>query len=294
MVLGGSMGIKEKWSCGFWNIGIIDKDVKSIINGDNYSIKWMKHNYRNKFFADPFPIGNDNENYYIAAEEYDFFKGKGIIVKLTIRKKDMQLVRKDNLIVTNYHLSFPFPYKNGYAPEQNGSGKFYYYDEEGKEVLLSNYPLIDPVIFEQNNKEYLFGTLINKDKSEANRLLYRLIKKDGLFVLDCESPIKDDIASSRFAGAFFKVDNTLFRPAQDCTSLYGGQVKIMKVEDIQGVYKEEEVCVVNSHNSPKFNKGLHTFNPYYNYVVVDGFQEELRLRKPLYVFARIKRKIFKK
>ena len=58
--------IRKKMSCGFWNIGFITSSAESLINGKkDYIIKWMKHNNKNCFYADPFPISEDEKFYYL-------------------------------------------------------------------------------------------------------------------------------------------------------------------------------------------------------------------------------------
>ena len=70
-----------------YNVGIIRKDIKLILEvgikkGD---IIWMKHNYKDRFFADPFLIKEDDNFFYIVCEELLFFEKNG---KITLFIKD--------------------------------------------------------------------------------------------------------------------------------------------------------------------------------------------------------------
>jgi hypothetical protein len=288
------MSFLNKFTCGFWNIGIIDTPVNKIVSGEILpSIHWMRHRSRVKFYADPFPIGEDGKYYYILAEEYSYFTGKGIIVKLAIDKTTFELKSRKVEIKTSYHLSFPFPYKEYVIPEQFRSGKLIAYND-GVESVICDYPVIDPVVLEYHGKKILFGTLPCQDNKGHNRSLFWFDWNGTKFSLKSEKPIKEDVKSSRFAGAFFEIDDSLYRPAQDCEKLYGGQTRIMRVFLDDDSYREEEVMVINSFTSDRFNEGLHTFNPWRNVVIVDGFQNEHRFfYKPLFVLFRIFRKLIK-
>lgn len=290
-----TMRFIKKLSCGFWNIGIIDTPVEDILKGDiEPRIRWMQHSSKTKFYADPFPIGEDNDCYTIAAEEYSYFTGKGVIVKLFVDKKSFKLNKREPLIETKYHLSFPFPFDGGFVPEQFRSGKLYFY-KDGSERCICDYPLIDPVIYRHNSDLLLFGTLPCEDNKGHNRSLFWFKYNGNKFIPISNSPIKEDVTNSRAAGSFFSYKGKLYRGAQDCSELYGGQVRIMEVDMRDDAFSEVEVASVNSDTQSKFNEGLHTFNPWNRVVIIDGFQMETRLfLKPMFVVARFLRKILRK
>ncbi len=269
--------LKQKLSCGFWNIGIIKCSAKDLVYGrENYDIVWMKHNSRTKFYADPFPINEDEDNYYILAEEYSYFTRKGIIVELTVDKLSMRLINRKVVLNTGIHLSFPFPYKNTIVPEQYRSGKLYAY-KAVEENCICNDPVIDPCILEYHGETYLFGTRIINDASDANTKLFWYKMVNGKFEIIDNEPIKTDIRSARPAGKFFEVDGILYRPAQDSERMYGAQTRIMRVEGIDEKYEETEIRVISTKNLSEYNEGIHTFNAWRNIVVVDGFQTEMRV-----------------
>lgn len=290
-----TMSFIKKLSCGFWNIGIIDTPVEDIIKGNvEPRIRWMRHSSKTKFYADPFPVGEDKDCYIIAAEEYSYFTGKGVIVKLSVDKKSLKLKKREPLIETKYHLSFPFPFDGGFVPEQFRSGKLYFY-KDGSERCICDYPVIDPVIYRYKSDLLLIGTLPCEDNKGHNRSLFCFKYNGNKFILLSNIPIKEDIRSSRAAGYFFTIDGKLFRGAQDCEKLYGGQVRVMEVNMEESTFAEKEVAIISSSNEKKYNEGLHTFNPYKNIIIIDGFQMEVRFfLKPIFVLARILKRLFRK
>lgn len=286
------MNIKKKLSCGFWNVGIIDIPVGEFLKTkDQPQIRWMKHESKDKFYADPFPVDEDNHYIYILAEEYSYYTEKGIIVRLKIDKTTMELVRCEKVLETDFHLSFPFPFKGYIIPEQYRSGNLIAY-KAGAAKVVCDYPVIDPVVLDYKGKIYLFGTLPCEDNLGHNRSLFWFEFDGEKFKLKNEGPIKTDYTSSRAAGSFFEVSGQLYRAAQDCTDLYGGQTRIMEVDIEEDKYRETEVRVVNSYHMQDFNEGLHTFNPWNKLIVVDGFNFEPRpLMKPLFYLSRLVRRL---
>lgn len=282
----------KKLSCGFWNIGIIDTPIDSIINGKtDYTIRWLKHDNIDCFYADPFPVYDDGSTVQILAEEFNYFKCKGIIVELTIDKNNMCLKNRKVVLETEYHLSFPFVDDKVIVPEQYRSGKLYAY-ESGIEKCICDLPVIDPTLFTYNGEKYMIGTIITQNSVDANTDLYLLKKIQGKYVLVEDYPIKKDISSSRSAGRIFKIGSYMYRPAQDCKRIYGDQVRIMRISSILKEWNEEEVCIVDSKKSDSYNEGLHTLNVFGNYIIVDGFQHQYcGYRKILYVLYRYLKQI---
>ena len=110
-----------------YNIGFITNPIKEIIkNGvQRGDIVWVKHNYKDRFFADPFLWYRDKDFYYVLCEEMTFWDPKGVISLLKIQKDSYALVEKKTIIEESTHLSFPFCEENGnyVIPESVNSGQ---------------------------------------------------------------------------------------------------------------------------------------------------------------------------
>ena len=62
------MRLLDKFKLGYWNIGVIEQSIDSFFAGNEYEFRWKKHQYTDRFFADPFLYKSDNMYYYILAE----------------------------------------------------------------------------------------------------------------------------------------------------------------------------------------------------------------------------------
>lgn len=280
------MLLKSKLMEGIWNVGVIDATIDEIMEGSAYSIRWMKHHYHDRFFADPFLYDEDTEEYKILAEEYKFYDRIGRIVLLTIKKKNMKLVKKEYVIKEPYHLSYP-NYENGViVPESYKSGSLYSYtigEKKLEKKIIADYPLIDPTFVMYDGKEWLFATTRESDSMDAQRMLSIFYFQDGKYVPHKKNPVKVDVKTSRPGGKFFVYNNELYRPAQNCTHFYGEDIRIMKVMNLDvDNYDEEEFITINTGNTSKY-KGLHTFNIAKNTIIVDGYYESATLMKIIYI-----------
>lgn len=269
------MDLKRKFRIGYWNIGIIEKNIEDIMEGKTYCIRWMSHHYRDRFWADPFIYNVDKDNYYILAEELIFTHGKGTIVLLTIDRKTMKLVEHKEIFADEFHLSYP-NYEDGVvvAENYNSGGLYRFYIDENpvRKELILNEPLIDPTFLEFNEKKWLFATT-KKDVDDPNRKLSIFYEKDGKFVAHKNNPVKIDIHTARPGGKFFEYKGELYRPAQNSEHLYGEDIRIMRILQLdEDNFLEEEVMKVDSHDMKRYNLGLHTFNVGNGFVVVDGFE----------------------
>lgn len=269
------MGLKNKFRVGYWNIGFIENSIEEIIERKSYHIRWVRHNYKDRFFADPFIYRSDDINYYILAEELIFIQKKGRIVLLTIDKKTMTLIDRKLVIEDEAHLSYP-NYEDGIVVAENykSGGLYSFYIEETpiRKELITEIPLIDPTFVDHNGKRWLFATT-RENADDPNKKLSIYVEKNGKFVPHKKNPVKIDIHSGRPGGKFFHYKGSLYRPAQNCEHIYGEDVKIMKILRLdEEDFIEEEFMTISSHHLDRYNLGLHTFNIGNGFVVVDGFE----------------------
>ena len=97
--------ILQKYVYQDWNIAIAERnDDLSLKN-----IRWMKHNYNDRWFADPFIIDDTEDAYIVLVEEYMHATRLGRLARLTISKKDCTLLKNETILDLKTHLSFPNP-----------------------------------------------------------------------------------------------------------------------------------------------------------------------------------------
>jgi glycosyltransferase involved in cell wall biosynthesis len=276
-----------------YNIGIIQSSCQDILdNLSEMKIVWLEHRFKDRFFADPFLLWQDDINYYLLAEEFIFWEGKGKIAFLTVDKKSFSLKEKQTIIEEPYHLSYPFCEEGGKTVlvESCAADKSYEYhlSEDRRSVLkkklVSNVGLIDQTRLKKDGIEWLFATDVKSPLSQLN-IFYRYKPSKCFIPLD-GNPVKNDIRTARPAGRFFLYGDKLIRPVQDSENRYGYCIRLMEVLnlDMQGLVEQEIACI-KSENNPPFNETFHTFNVYDNFIIVDGSRDFIRF--PMKIIYRL-------
>ncbi len=258
-----------------WNVGIICKPTQSLLNNEKYDIEWLPKPDRRHFIADPFGAKINGES-YIFMEEYDFNERKGKIsyIKLSERNRSFKL---ETAIEKQYHMSYPymFLYKMEVycIPEtyQNNEAIIYKIispsNWEKKYTIIEGVDVVDPSLIEYNGKWWLFFTRAKT----GNGILYLWYAEDlfGEWKPHKNNPVKTDIGSSRPGGKIFIHEGTLYRPAQDCTQLYGANIVINKVLKISTTeFIEEPVSFITPNNTTL--NGVHTLSSFGEITLIDG------------------------
>lgn len=260
-----------------WNIGFTRDSIESFFKKKYLGkIQWLKHKYKDRFFADPFVLSITDNTIEILAEEYLFSQEKGRIVQLSIDKKSFRLLKNIVIIEAPYHLSYPAVYflenKIYIFPESSVSGAlWYYYYDENKSVaipvnVLIKEPLIDATICFFKGKYWLIGSKIIRAK--VHTYLY---VADNLFGNYSQvSEILPNEGSGRSAGHIFYDGKNLYRPSQLCKNRYGEGIIINLIEDINYNGLIERPLFSILPKSFRYNLGLHTINFFEGGCVLDG------------------------
>lgn len=259
-----------------WNIGFINNSLESILRGDTISVKWLKHSYKDRWFADPFILSVTEDEIIVLVEEFYKPIQRGRLARLLIDRKTTTLMRLDVILELDTHLSFPIIERNGdevyIYPENGESGNltvYKYYDNQRKcekVRIISNEALADSVKLKYQGINYLFATPTNNPNGNTLRV-YSLNDQNGMYEAFKEYSFKENTA--RMAGDFFMFKEKLYRPAQECNVQYGHAVVLQEVINMGGEWCFEEVRRLYSVH-PNLNIGMHTFNMYDGMIVTDA------------------------
>lgn len=256
-----------------WNIAFCE------LGKDLYPahIRWMKHDYSDRWFADPFFLDETPDTFVILAEEYLERYHRGRICKLIVEKTDCRLVQNDTLLDLSTHLSFPNIFvsegKTYIYPENSASGqlKIYCMDESGLESRsVLDIPLIDPVLFQtEDSGVFLLGTL--PEDANGNILhVFRSGRWDGLFEEVQQISFEDNVA--RRAGGIFGWNGMHISPAQICNKHYGEGISLQEIcFDGNGSLMVREIRRLEAKKVTKMT-GFHTYNVLGGNVLIDGYR----------------------
>ena len=258
-----------------WQIGFPQTTRENIAMGDRYKIALLKGVPNGRWFADPFILDVTPTHIILLVEEFVNATAKGRIARLTISRNDYTLQRNDTLLDLDTHLSFPTIVRQGGAvyviPENSAGGKLnaYIYDEAAAKLVpyttLCPKPLIDALHHDIDGNEYIFAT----QGPDANGTKLHIYIKDGKGEYAYHQTVTFNDNVARNGGEFFKIGNSLYRPAQDCNGGYGRGLSIQRIEkDDKGMFTFTETARLKSPRK-HLDHGMHTLNEYKGVTVVD-------------------------
>lgn len=274
-----------------WTLGFIENPVEDIVTGKEVNVRYIKGQPKDRWYADPFILCTDNDTIVLLVEEFLYETRLGRISKLIIRKKDLQLISDEVVLELNSHLSFPAIKREGgkvYIYPENAGGlglALYEYDMKQNTCTyiktISSKPLADAIITDVFDEELMFTTQI--PKHNGNELSVYRFNNDGQPILFSTCHFESDIA--RNAGDWFKVGDTVYRPAQDCNGGYGKAVILQKIQHERENFVFNNIRRIESNNTD-FSTGCHTFNVYNGLTVIDVHGYVHSKAASLYTFFR--------
>jgi hypothetical protein len=272
-----------------WSIGIIDLPIDKILQGAPVpEPQWLDPPKTGRFHADPFPLSIKGQG-FLLFEVYDDLIGRGWIAIANISDLGKTaLADAPQVMRADCHMSYPFVFEYGgetfCVPEMSERGglNFYKLCETDRELrfvtsIMENVPLIDPTLFIHEGRWWLFATL-QGGRSDTDLHAWFADDPFGSWTPHPLNPVKSDVRSARPAGAVFKANGKLYRPAQDCTNGYGDAVVINHVTHLSPVdFKEAEVTRVEPCVDWQWSDGLHTFNCWKGQIVIDAKRRKFKL-----------------
>ena len=257
-----------------WEVGFVEGGLPAVMGEDHLQVHWLKHAYRDRWFADPFVLDVTDAEIQVLAEEVRYETDKGRIVLLVVDRQSYTLKSLDIVLELATHLSFPAIWReNGRVfiyPESWRSSELSLYEfKDGhcdltSKVVICDEPMADAIMTEHFGKRQLFSVQEN-DKLR----IYDFEAEKQRFVLSHEKPFGK--ATARNAGDFFEFESEIYRPAQVCVHRYGEAIEIQKV-----VWdNDNNFCFIPYKtlysNHASLDVGMHTLNSYKGVVVIDVY-----------------------
>lgn len=267
--------IIKEWLLCRYEIGFLDNTVDDIINGRPLKMKLMKHNFKDRWFADPFILEVTDNTIELLVEEYYYPEQKGRICLYIVDRKDYTLLSATPVLSLDYHLSFPLIRREGdrvfVIPESENAGILnkYEYDKNNKTLnyvaSIVDYPLADAVPTSLFGEDFLFCT---KNPDTNGSVLHIMRKTTEGGYKEYQTVDFGDRRIARMAGDFFIYDGEVYRPAQVCQKHYGEALILQKVVYEGGKFGFIDQAYYRSPNK-RWNYGFHTLNMYKGAIVVD-------------------------
>ena len=252
-----------------WNIGFMAVDA-GILNTNVPEIKWMRHRYKDRWFADPQILSIDNGIIKVLVEEFVFSRDIGQIALLNVDMATYELIGRKEILSLSTHLSFPQVLRDSnkvFIYPENGESRelwLYEYDIDrdeltGEKFLLSDTSLADATILPFDKTKMLATSSVPN-----GNVMDILCWDDNAKKYDiCDSyTFNENVA--RNAGPCFQMEDRWIRPAQVSNHSYGEALELQEIimED-GGRMRFNALCRWHSPHP------THTLS-FHNFCVHDG------------------------
>jgi len=269
-----------------WNIGVIAQPAEAIVaNGVCQQVRWLPRPQSRTMFADPSALIEQNGSLTLFAEFLDYRHDVGEIWSAAIAMGDdpAEAVLRPLLSMPT-HMSYPFPFRDDTgricltAETWQAGNALLWVREAGtwrnQGPLFSGRPVVDPTLWRGTDRWWLFCGFA--DDAPNDRLhLFHTTRLGQEWTPHPGNPVKQDRRSSRGAGPLFEANGKLIRPAQDCSSTYGGAITLNAISELTPERFAEEVVQQLDPIPGEYPDGLHTICPAGPMTFVDG--KRLRL-----------------
>lgn len=220
--------------------------------------------------ADPF-VFIYNNIYYVIFEEFNIFIRKGYICLGTFDRVKEKLVDIKKIYTPRHHCSFPQVVVHPDTSEvlllleehELHQVNLYELDPTTGNVKLRKTLLreqaVDPVLFFKDGTWYLFVSVcggVNNFNNNLQLFTSNCLLSEEFHPHPCSPLSTENCFGARMAGPIIAQGCELYRPGQDCRSVYGGAVVLHKITKIDPVYYYEEVAEVLT--PPRHAEGRHT------------------------------------
>lgn len=182
---------------------------------------------------------------------------------------------------TGRHLSFPYVFEHQgemfMLPESAAAGTVTLYrarrfpHEWVEEKVLFRGNAVDTVFIQHNGLFYFFTTVFDRDDRGAKTVVFLADSLTGAWRLHPQNPVSSDVRNARGAGAIFRHEGRLFRPAQDCGVRYGYGFNLNEIVTLSDDRYEERLwCRVDPSSLTVYATGVHTYNRSGDLEVIDS------------------------
>jgi len=263
-----------------WNIGIIYEPIHVFLKPDaKPKIHYLQHPKKGKFLADPFGILK-NKKLIILCEDFDYRSFKGTISSIELidgTRPSQPVVAIDLPIHTSYPYLFEYQGEFYCIPYTSRAREISLYKAQKfphrwirVATLIRNIAGLDTTVFQYEGLWWL--TCADKEQGYFhNLLIWYAPDLLGPWKPHAANPVKTDIRSVRPAGTPFMYNGYLYRPAQDCSRTYGGQIVLNRVIRLTPTeFKEEQAAVIKPYTNSPFPDGVHTVSAVGDITLIDA------------------------
>ncbi len=260
-----------------WTIALADRPPTDFVDIDaRPQVRVLAPYDRRRFLADCFVAGRDGKT-FVFFEDFDYRRGRGVIGVAPLDGRGP--LRARMALEEPHHLSYPQVFEHGgtfYCLPESVYARVvrlyraveFPYRWEPAATLVEDFAAVDPTLVFYDGRWWLFCT--NLDEGYHSHVyVWHAGHLFGPWQQHAANPVKVDVRSAGPAGPLFVHRGVLYRPAQDCSRVYGGCIRLNRIERLTThEFKEVPAGTIRPPGGP-YSQGLHTIAAWDGTCVVD-------------------------
>lgn len=267
-----------------WQVGIVREDAATLVGRGTLAgseIAWLPNPGPFAFLADPFGLVRDGI-LNIFAEAYDYRTRKGTI-EVARLDADLNLIDRQPCLEEDWHLSYPFVFEaegeTWMLPEAHRSGGLTMYRATDfpyrwtpEYRFMIHAPVIDPTLFRYQGRWWLaFSPGGDIGRRQGHLHLAFADHVAGPWTPHPLNPVRVDRGGARPGGSAIVRRNHIDLPVQDCSTSYGGALKILRIRTLDPDHFEADLLPAID-GGPAFagREGFHTLSECGPFSLVDA------------------------
>jgi hypothetical protein len=245
---------------------------------------------RERYWADPFLMFKDGKS-YVVMEEYRRPEKRGRIVLARV-DHELGLGLPEPILERPYHMSYPFTFswegRTYMIPEttQNRSIDLYASSDNVREwtfvmTLMHDVTAYDTTLYFDNTRWWMFTCMV--ENPGGGRVDELFVFHADHFMTDkwqshMKNPVVSDATHARPAGALFRENGSLYRPAQNCSGTYGYDVVLCEIQKLNDLEYEEVAKPFADRSQKPRMICAHTLNHSGGITIGDALHRRFRLK----------------
>jgi hypothetical protein len=264
-----------------WNIGILSRPIQGVLDDGDLEITWLPLR-PDRFAADPFGVVRGGV-LHVLFEDYDQRSGRGVISHVAVDAAG-RVSDASRVLDAGVHASYPYLVEDDGAiymlPETGDARRLTLYEAvefpyrwRAARTLLEDVPAVDASVVKHDGTWWMFATRIDRGANQ-NLFIWHAPRLTGPWTAHAANPVKTDARSARSGGTPFVADGRLYRPSQDNSRIYGGQLVLNRVDVLTPtVFSETRVKTLEPRRA--YPDGLHTLSAVGDRTLIDGNRRHL-------------------
>lgn len=290
-----------------WRIGIVRAPLEEIVSDGlaDHPIEWQPAGPDFTFLADPFGLWRGGV-LHLFAESFDYRDRHGRIELLRF-DADLLPIDRQPCLSEPWHLSYPFVFEADdeiwMLPEAHRSGGLHLYRaidfplrwERSGWISLDAVPVDASPVRHDGLWWLLYSSAASKLAKLGELRLSYAEKLEGPWHPHPLNPVRVSLTDARPGGTPIELGGALMMPMQDCTSTYGGGIRMLRIDRMtpDSFEAEPAVAIGPRGDFAPFTDGLHTLSGCGPVTLIDAKRIDRSVRGLLIDLRRHTRRRFK-